>query len=549
MKTNPARLLIVSVAVVAIGAAAAVPASSVNSFQAFGGAQQAGAITADDIAYTMPPGWIMQPVQAGPEVIAHYVYYRGGMPSCELYISCEVPAAPKTLDQAFQEGLAKVKPALPFYQARGTQRTTVAGLDAIVHDFSYYVAQSAAFTGRSYVFIVNGKVYNFFFNTTSGNFTGVQGLFPQILNSVQVNPTPNVAAQEGGGGGVTVGPGGGLTCEEHGVAFELPAGWAPSNDPAGAKYRLHRNGRLVGSLFVFEPNQLSAMTALFGGGSAAQLKDALAARQEGLFKQIGEYKPAETTNMKFGPFEALVHEFDFRQTNNPGFYRWYFVSVKAKEDTGTTQYPPVVHEFSIMSTALDQRGALKKEFDAIFATLRLKGATAPAVTTVAEAAGPPAVQSKPPAKKAAGALPQLAGTDTAAEAGVYTDPQSRVRIPLPPDTVIFRKEGELTSYKNKPRKAYFQFWSMKSVSEAGGMGSYATKDKKQNGAAMSWEVEGREVLVKLYTGKNVINDDVAAVTALYPEANLLVYVEVPLKDYNTSQEWIMEFLQGVHYLK
>jgi hypothetical protein len=553
MKNQFVRFLGLFLILVAGGKAPAFTAGG-SPAQAFGGGAQAGATTAEDIVYAMPAGWIMQPVQAGPEVIAHYVYYRGGIPYCEMYLSSKVLTGPQSLEQAFQEGIETAKPNFPYYQSHGTQRIQVAGLEAIVHDFSYYMAQSAAFKGRVYVMLVNNKMYSFFFNTSSANFAGVQGLFPQVLGSVRVAPKPAVVAQTGGAGGLTGagGPGGGMTCEEHGLVFELPAGWVPSNDPAGAKYRLPSPaGGQLAALFVFEPDKLSGLSVLFGENAATALDNALNRRKEELFKTFDEYTPVGTTKIKIGGLDALVHDFDFRQSNFRGFYRWYFISVKTKEDTATTKYAPNIHQFSFMSSALEQREALKAQFDAIFASLRLKGAPAPAgqITTAGELTLPAeaAQPQKHPAKKA-GSLPQLTGGETA-EPGVYVDPKGLVRIPLPAEAQLFRKEGEMTSYHVRNKNAYMQIWSMKSFDEAERMQLVATEDKKQNGDQMRWDVAGRQAIIKLYTGKNISKKDVAVVTAIFPDASLFILVEVPVNDYGAAQEWIEEFIRGVQFVR
>lgn len=146
--------------------------------------QTAGAFTLDDIVYTMPPGWVLQPVQAGPEVKAHYAFYYGGVPCGELYVSQEILSGPMTVDQFFQEALTKVRPTLPYYQARNTQKITLSGLETVVHEFSYALA-GTMFTGRTYALVFNGKAYTFFFQTVSNYFSSVQPAFGQVMSSVK----------------------------------------------------------------------------------------------------------------------------------------------------------------------------------------------------------------------------------------------------------------------------------------------------------------------------------------------------------------------------
>jgi hypothetical protein len=157
----------------------------------FGGGQiQAGEQTADDVSFTLTSGWYPKPVQAGPEVKGHYVLMRGGVPYCELYISGRALAASETLDQAFQQGLKTLKPGLPYYQARGTQKTKIAGTDAIVHEMSYNPSAGVPFVARAYCLIANASVYTFFFNTTSTYFVSLQGSFQQIMSTVRITELP-----------------------------------------------------------------------------------------------------------------------------------------------------------------------------------------------------------------------------------------------------------------------------------------------------------------------------------------------------------------------
>ena len=164
-----------------------------------GYAQMQG-LEAGDIVYTLPAGWIAQPVQgAGPSVTAHYVYYQGGIPYCEMYLSRDPLSPSQSLDQAFQQGLEKVKPTLQYYRPLATQKTQIAGREAIVHEFTYVLGGSASFTGRSYVMIANQSIYNFFFNTASNYFPYVSGGFGQIISSVQIKSQPAIP------GGLTAG--------------------------------------------------------------------------------------------------------------------------------------------------------------------------------------------------------------------------------------------------------------------------------------------------------------------------------------------------------
>jgi hypothetical protein len=151
--------------------------------------QTAASQTVDGLVYTMPPGWVMQPVQAGPEVKAHYVFYYGGMPTGEMYLYQESLAGPRAVEQYFQEGLAKVKPILVYYQHLNTQKVNLAGIETIVHEFSYAPA-GAMFTARSYVMVVNNSGFNFFFQTASNYYPSMQSVFAQVMASVKAAPRP-----------------------------------------------------------------------------------------------------------------------------------------------------------------------------------------------------------------------------------------------------------------------------------------------------------------------------------------------------------------------
>jgi hypothetical protein len=351
-----------------------------------GAGQLTGTFAGDDITYIMPAGWFMQPVYgSGPEVIAHYSFYRGGLPYCELYVSCEILSASKSLDQAFADAVERAKPALAFYQPRGTQRTRIAGEDAIVHEFSYYMVQSVAFTGRVYAFIVNGKLYAFLFNTTSSNFGMVQGLFPQVIDSVRINPKPAPAAVP-----------------------ETPA------------------------------------------------------------KPLTETAP-----------------------------------------------PPA-----------QPQGQAQTQIQ---------------------------VQT-PPEKKAAEKLPSLTAEpapESAPRSVVFTDPEGRMRIPLPEGAAIFRQDGKLTSYKVRSRKAYLQIWLMESPKAALGMEAYSAEQRqaKPKEKTRYWVIGGWEAAVKIYSGKNSVNDDATFVTAVFPEQGLFILIEIPPDGLEASWPWIKDLLEGVRFFK
>jgi hypothetical protein len=526
----------------------------------------------DDITYTMPPGWIIQPVQgAGANVRVHYVYYQGGIPYCEMYLFCDPLAQTMTLDQAFQQGVERARPTLQGYQPLATQKTQVAGQETVVHDFSYFVSGSVSFIGRSYVMLVNNNLYNFFFNTTNTYFYSLQGIFAQIVSTVRVVPRPAPGIQPGIQPGVQLGgqmgapvggmQAGGMTVQEQDFTLDLAPGWGPSNDPAGAKYRWYnQNGQQLGAFFIFEPDQGGGMATLFGDVSPSSLLDAAFEKQKtDLFQTLGNYAPINTVKTKIGGFDALVHDFNFAQGQTTGYYRWYFIVHKPKADEGTTRYGTYVYPFGFMTTALNQLEMVKSQFDAIMGSIRPKGAPAPPARTAtppppppANAAGappvaPPVQIQRPQEKPAVGGLPTL--TPETGTTATYQDAAGRFKIPLPAGTKIFRKEGDLTSYQNREKNAYFQIWTAASVEKAEGIELLITEKKKLNGKPVKWDVGGTEAIIKLYSGKNTIGDDVAVLTAFYPKAALVLLIEVPAKAYAADQEWISGLIRGVQFLK
>jgi hypothetical protein len=159
--------------------------------------------TGEDVTFAMPDGWVAQALQGqGPEIKAHYVYMYRGAPYGEMYLSYEALAGTATLDRIFEQGLAKVRPNMPYYQARGTQKTTVGGMPAIVHDFSYMPsAAGVIFIARTYTMIAGSNVYTFFFQTVQNYFAAAQPYFARVMATVKAAPkaapapaTPDKAA-------------------------------------------------------------------------------------------------------------------------------------------------------------------------------------------------------------------------------------------------------------------------------------------------------------------------------------------------------------------
>ena len=539
---------------------------------------------ADDITYTMPAGWLLQPVQAGPEVKAHYVLMSGGRPYGEMYFSKEALAAPQNLDQFFQAGVEKAKPTIPNYRPRQTQRISLAGIDAIVHDFAYDVS-GTSWSGRTYSMLIDNTAYTFFFNTLSQYLPSLQGTISQVMASVRPAPKPKPAPQAAGvqAGGQAAVPGavggGPSTVEENGLQFDLPAGWAPSNDAQGAKYRLYGpEGTQYGALFIFEPDELSGLSSMMGGPDNT-LDSAFRGKQEDLFKNFDQYTPTNTAKIKIGRFDALVHDFTIRQGVQKGFYRWIFISVKEKEDTEKTKYAPIVHQMAFMTTVMEQLEGLKLQFDGIVQSIRLKGAAAPAAdqgaaraaTTLvlpdwmtktapagqaaaapamtAPAVVPPAAQAKihpdktHPPRTAVEALPNL--LDNNEETLAYIDPSSRYTVNLPQGAVLEKKEENSSTYVIAADKTTIQIQSFKSLKQGDAMAAKIGAGKKVNGAATYWTAGSRKATVGLYTFNDAAGDKMASVMAYYRESGLVMVVTLPAPAYAGAQDWITALIKGV----
>jgi len=333
-------------------------------------AQTGAAQTIDDLVYTLPPGWVFQPVQAGPEVKAHYAFYYGGVPCGELYISQEILSGPQTVDQFFQAGLAKVRPTLPYYQARGTQKINLAGLETLVHEFSYALA-GTMFIGRTYVLVVNGKGYSFFFQTVSNYFSSVQQAFAQVMSTVKTAVQP--APAPGPSPRPAPSPGAGMTVEELGMIMKLPAGWGLSGDTAGAKYRMaNANGRHIASLVILEADWKSGLLAMDGVPMDKILDVSLRNSKEGTFDTFQNYAPLETAKRKIAGLEGLVHDFTCEQSGQKVFYRWCLVAMKNKPDTESVKYAARVERFAFMAWDMDQLEEFKAGFKAVIDSMRPK---------------------------------------------------------------------------------------------------------------------------------------------------------------------------------
>ncbi|GEM_PF-4342101 len=497
-----------------------------NDNKGFG--KEAGQISREELIYKLPPGWLIDPIQAGPTLIAHYTYYQSGKPYAELYIMKESRGGEKSLTQVFEEALEKGKPSLPYYQPQGTQRIMVAGAEAILHDFTYLVGGNVLFYGRVYVMIVDDMVYSFFFNTPNSHFSWVQNSFSEVMNSVQISKSLQEAR------GIKPEPEKPLICEEYGLIFELPQGWSLSSASEGAKYRYYSpQGMLLCSLSVSKLEEMSSLFAVFESPSS-QLERALEKRKNETYSKFQGYSPLATIKSQVAGFESLIHDFNFQDQNLKGFYRAVFIAVKEKDDTREKRYFPVVHEFAFMSLREDRLEGMKAQMDEIIRSIRLKGSLPP--------------QSSPKetsdfSKPSKPEFPLL----------VYIDDKGRFQIPLPPETELFRREGKMTSYKIRSKKGYFQIWNLDSFDEMEKI-DLINRDlyKVEKGPfseAISTNLEGKEFLFHAYSGKDPLDRDIAFISAWYSEIYLLIIITVPLDEYESSLNWINDFLKGVDYLK
>ncbi len=351
-------------AVIAFAYAAAFPFSSA-----------AGAPQAGDISYTMPPGWVAQAVQGGPDIKAHYAFWNAGRPYGEMYLSQQAVAAGLSLDQVFQEGLAKIKPNLPYYQARGTQKADIGGVPVIVHEFAYMPAGAGVmFVARTYTLLSGGSVFTFFFQTVTDYFPSMQGVFAQVMASVRPAPGPAPQTTTSPQFPAITPPGGLTTVDDMGLSFELPAGWSASNDPAGAKYRQHdAAGSLLSSMLVYQPDPMAGMDVIFGGSAASALDSALRKKVESEFKKYDRYVPLDTRKRKFGGYDGLVHDLTFETQGRSIGFRWCAFAIPGKSDSPTTIVAPTIQTFGFMTLVMNRADELRRGWEAMIDSMRPEG--------------------------------------------------------------------------------------------------------------------------------------------------------------------------------
>ncbi len=525
---------IVGLALVLAVCAAAPP------FSAAAGAPQAG-----DIDYTMPPGWVAQAVQGGPEIKAHYTYLSAGRPYGEMYLSQQAVAAGLSLDQVFQEGLAKIKPNLPYYQARGTQKADLGGVPVIVHEFVYMPAGAGVmFVARTYTLVSGGSVFTFFFQTLTDYFSSMQGVFTQVMASVRPAPSPAPQTTIPTQFPAITPPGGLTTVDDMGLSFELPAGWSASNDPAGAKYRQHdAAGSLLSSLLVYKPDPMAGMEVILGASIASALDATLKTKIESEFKKYDRYSALGTNKRKIGGYDGLVHDLTFETQGRSVSYRWCVFAMPQKSDSPTTIVAPVIQSFAFMTMAVNRANELRRGWEVILDSMRPKGTPAPLPG--------PAVEIKPPAAEVrpkdvdAGGLPEL--VESGPEAGFYPDPFGRFKVRLPAGVAHVKTEENAATFKMPAPGTTFIIHSYRQEETGIRLAGRFAEGRKLNGAPSTMTVSGREAAVSLYTGANAAGENMAWVVALYPKSGLLIVVNLPAREYIGAKEWISSLVRGVSF--
>ena len=503
-----------------------------------------------EISYIMPPAWVAQAVQGGPELKAHYVYMSGGRPYGEMYLSQTPAPAGRTLDQVFQDGLGQAKPGLPYYQARGTQRVSVGGAAAVVHDFVYMPSGSGVmFAGRTYTMISGTEVFTFFFQTVSTFAASMQSQGAQVMGSVAfvakpapaiapaVNPgqTDPAAARADATRAVTR-SGGGLTAEDMGLQYDLPPGWQQVDDPMGAKYRCFGpGGGLTASLFMQKPVvSVAGLAALFGASPEETLASTLRAKVDEEYKGYQGYTPAATVKRTIAGFPGLVHDFTFLLNNRKVFYRWVIFAVPQKDANPNVRVAPTIQPFAFLAGEPERAAELARQWDVIIDSMRVKGAAVP----------PPAPPR--PETKGEGGLPDLQSDEPAA--GLYADPFGRYRVALPAGAVQVKVEDNAGFFRMPAAKTEFIVHSYRQEETGARLAARLAEGRKPNGAPSRMTVAGREVSVSLYTGRDEAGSNMVWVVAVYPESGLLMVVKLPAKDYAGAKDWIAALIRGVVFL-
>jgi hypothetical protein len=481
------------------------------------GTLPAGTRELDDLTYVLASEWVSEEVKGGgPDLKGHYVLKVSGRPYAELYVSSEAVAQGQSLEQVLQAGIDKVRDKLPDYQPMGTRRIKLGDIDAIVHDFGYSLG--TPFRGRSYVLILDNTSYSFFFNTAGGYFASVEKSYTSVMSSV--TRRARTAQPAAGAAPATV--------EEHGLLLDLPAGWRPSGDAAGAKYRCYdAEGRTLASFF---PLHSEALILAILGPIDSQVSSFVDDKRNGFAGQFQDVVFGPAQRLQVGDLDVRSLEFTCKQGQVKGFFRWYFIPVKDKEDTDTMQYGWSMCQFGFFAVQGDQLEARKAQFDAIIKTARKKGAGAAAA---------------PATQPATGDLPTL--EPEGEQPNMFRDAAGRFELPLPDGAKQGARDRVLAAYTVADKAADIEVHCLPSAAEAAAKVEAIGAGKKQNGQESIWQVGGKETTVRLYTHKNEAGATMATVTACYPTVALVVVVVVPAKGYAEAQAWIAQFLKGLRF--
>jgi len=105
----------------------------------------------------------------------------------------------------------------------------------------------------------------------------------------------------------------------------------------------------------------------------------------------------------------------------------------------------------------------------------------------------------------------------------------------------------LAVYTVAATPARIELHCLPSAAEAATKALAIAEGKKANGKEMTWQVGGKEAVVRLYTHKDAAGAALATLVARYPEAALVVAVELPANGYAEAQAWITPFLKGLRY--
>lgn len=395
-----------SVAMVILSVAALVGSTPVLAEAGQAGLQPA-AQAQDELTYTMPASWVAQGLQGGPELKAHYVYMSGGRIFGEMFLTQTAAAPGQTLDQLFEAGLAQARPQMPYYQAGATSQAEIGGVPAIVHEFVYQPNSVGVwFAGRTYVMLYGSSVFMFSFQALKEYAGALTGECNKVMATVKAVPKPAPAPLPAADKAAHVPApdptardaaraGGGLAAEDMGLAYTLPAGWRQVDDPMGAKYRLYgAGGSQLASLVIFKPESAAGLTEEFGGTEDDTISDAFTVKQDREFKLYKSYAPVKTAERKIGGYDGLVHDFTYLlDDNRPLLYRWVIFVVPGKSADPNVHVAPTIQPFAFMSSEPARAEELKRQWDAIIDSMRIKGAPAPApVPDVA--AVPPAPADK-----------------------------------------------------------------------------------------------------------------------------------------------------------